>query len=1303
MKVKEIEKTVNLAWSPKTQYPILLAAGTAAQQLDASFNTSAALELYSINFGDPSLDLDLCHTVPSDYRFHKLVWGYSHTNDMRAGLIVGGCDSGRILIYDAAKLLNKDNGIVATLESHSGAVRALDFNSFQKNLLASGSSDSEIYIWDLNNLKTPMTPGSAAQPPDDVVSVSWNKQVQHILTTTFPARCMVWDLRKNEPIIKLSDSTARSRWKVVTWNPQVATQLCLASEEDHYPVIQLWDLRFATSPVKIFEGHEKGVLSVAWCYDDPDLLISCGKDNKLLVWNPNTDAQKGEIVCDMTIGTHWNFEVNWCPRNPFLVSTSSFDSRASIYSLSGGKPAAPTSNKIADSFPGMNQYPQSLPPQQMHQQQQPVIELLKPPRWMKKPVGVSFGFGGKLVSFGSQERNVYVSQVVTESDLMLRFKELESLLEEGNLFNHCYSKAEATSDPQIKEIWHLIAGQFYGESFKNQVFLLLGTSEPSLNSKLSTLNIKDDIFTPLEPVVNDTFSNASRIGPSDGVDVFDSIATESQNLSNSLISDYGTDCEILRKPIKFPKDNDVEEALCDALSLGKFDIAVKLFIHMGEWAQAIALAVSGGPDLLAKTMDAFYKKNDHHLNSFISAVVNKDWYSLVETCELISWKKVLVTLLTHAKDAEFRILSELLGLRLLEEGDSSLKKSALICFVCAGNVNQLLNNWSLYSNGADDVQELVEVGLIVKEAMQHRGITVEVSGALANVLVKYAELLASQGYLTAAYTYLGESQEENIQMLRDRLAIAIGVKTAYPTKPEAPTMRNNAYFASQRPPSKSNVYSSTYTSGFPSSAPYNAPLKPPTKPPPVNQVPPLPQTTEKLQPFIQHSMNPPMPSVPPASNGYSVFKPGSVIQSGQSFPNSTPSSYPSTNNLFGPSSQSSISVGLSSTTYTFTSSSQPQPSMYSQPSVSNIAQPSPPPPGKPPSISSFPTSAPPSVSRTSHTPPGPPPTSQVPYNNAKQTPDHVAGQTKTKYVLDPSVQGGGPRGSFSSLGSFQNVPPIMSQSPFNPNQSFSQQIDSSVYQMQNQNTFYPATQQNTSSGAFVSNANLALSNLPSSSPITFDQSKVAQIPPSAPGWNDPPLMMYEKVHQNQSSVVQPINPITHPMYGSPPEENGIRPSQGMPPNSFQNNIPPMQAGSYVAAPPSCQNNLQATSVPPVPSVGEVKPKIPLPEQHVHLQTVLEELRNQCYCKTNNPQMKRKLDDVARKLEMLYDFIRENKISAQTLSGLHEIVNAIQRANYQDCLRIHTELVSGPDFSTIASFMPGIKMLVQSALQLDVYL
>lgn len=37
MKVKEIERTANVAWSPVKQHPIYMVAGTAAQQLDATF------------------------------------------------------------------------------------------------------------------------------------------------------------------------------------------------------------------------------------------------------------------------------------------------------------------------------------------------------------------------------------------------------------------------------------------------------------------------------------------------------------------------------------------------------------------------------------------------------------------------------------------------------------------------------------------------------------------------------------------------------------------------------------------------------------------------------------------------------------------------------------------------------------------------------------------------------------------------------------------------------------------------------------------------------------------------------------------------------------------------------------------------------------------------------------------------------------------------------------------------------------------------------------------------------------------
>lgn len=82
MKVKELLKTVNVAWSPPAQHPILLAAGTAAQQLDASFNTSASLDLYSLNLQQPGYDLELKASIASDHRL-KINLFYAWTNIIR--------------------------------------------------------------------------------------------------------------------------------------------------------------------------------------------------------------------------------------------------------------------------------------------------------------------------------------------------------------------------------------------------------------------------------------------------------------------------------------------------------------------------------------------------------------------------------------------------------------------------------------------------------------------------------------------------------------------------------------------------------------------------------------------------------------------------------------------------------------------------------------------------------------------------------------------------------------------------------------------------------------------------------------------------------------------------------------------------------------------------------------------------------------------------------------------------------------------------------------------------------------------
>lgn len=82
-----------------------------------------------------------------------------------------------IKIYSAAKMLANDNNyLISSSDRHTGPVRALDFNPFQANLLATGAAESEIYIWDIVNANSPMTPGSRSQPLEDVQHIAWNKQ-----------------------------------------------------------------------------------------------------------------------------------------------------------------------------------------------------------------------------------------------------------------------------------------------------------------------------------------------------------------------------------------------------------------------------------------------------------------------------------------------------------------------------------------------------------------------------------------------------------------------------------------------------------------------------------------------------------------------------------------------------------------------------------------------------------------------------------------------------------------------------------------------------------------------------------------------------------------------------------------------------------------------------------------------------------------------------------------------------------------------------------------------------------------------
>nr|XP_028682600.1 protein transport protein Sec31B isoform X23 [Macaca mulatta] len=789
MKLKELERPAVQAWSPASQYPLYLATGTSAQQLDSSFSTNGTLEIFEVDFRDPSLDLKHKGVLSASSRFHKLIWGSFGSGLLESsGVIAGGGDNGMLILYNVTHILSSGKEpVIAQKQKHTGAVRALDFNPFQVlqgNLLASGASDSEVFIWDLNNLNVPMTLGSKSQyseqPPEDVKALSWNRQAQHILSSAHPSgKAVVWDLRKNEPIIKVSDHSNRMHCSGLAWHPDIATQLVLCSEDDRLPVIQLWDLRFASSPLKVLESHSRGILSVSWSQADAELLLTSAKDSQILCLN----LESSEVVYKLPTQSSWCFEVQWCPRDPSVFSAASFDGWISLYSVMG-RSWEVQHMRLADKISSSFSKGQPLPPLQVPEQvaQASLIPpLKKPPKWIRRPTGVSFAFGGKLVTFGLPSTRlvpqpcpclVFISQVTTESEFLMRSTELQEALESGNLLNYCQNKSQQALLQSEKMLWQFLKVTLEQDS-RMKFLKLLGYSKDELQKKVATW-LKSDVGLGEgpQPKGNDLNSDRQQAFCSQASKHTTEEASASSAFFDELVPQNMTPWEI-------PITKDVDGLLSQALLLGELGPAVELYLKEERFADAIILAQAGGADLLKQTQERYLAKKKTKISSLLACVVQKNWKDVVCTCSLKNWREALALLLTYSSTEKFPELCDMLGTRMEQEGGRALTSEARLCYVCSGSVERLVECWAKCHQALSPMalQDLMEKAMVLNRSLELLRGPHGVSPGPATTyrVTQYANLLAAQGSLATAMSFLPhDCAQPPVQQLRDRLFHAQG-------------------------------------------------------------------------------------------------------------------------------------------------------------------------------------------------------------------------------------------------------------------------------------------------------------------------------------------------------------------------------------------------------------------------------------------------------------------------------------------------------------------------------------------------
>ncbi|NWI94541.1 SC31A protein, partial [Pitta sordida] len=1232
MKLKEIDRTAMQAWSPAQQHPIYLATGTSAQQLDATFSTSASLEIFELDLSDPSLDMKSCATFSSSHRYHKLIWGpHSMASGERvSGVLIAGGENGNVILYDPAKIIDGDaEVIIAQKDKHTGPVRALDVNMFQTNLVASGANESEIYIWDLNNFATPMTPGVKTQPLEDISCIAWNRQVQHILASASPSgRATVWDLRKNEPIIKVSDHNNRMHCSGLAWHPDVATQMVLASEDDRLPVIQMWDLRFASSPLRVLESHTRGILAIAWSMADPELLLSCGKDAKILCSNPNT----GEVLYELPMNTQWCFDIQWCPRNPAVLSAASFDGRISIYSIMGGSPDGLRQKQVdqlSSSFGNLDPFGtgQPLPPLQLPQQTAPqsvVLPLKKPPKWIRRPVGASFSFGGKLVTFENakpqqqpgmeqQHHHVYVSQVVTEKEFLARSNQLQEAVQSEGFVSYCQKKIDMALADFEKNVWAFLKVNFEEDS-RVKYLELLGYRKDDLRKKCFFLFCW--LFFMASSLLKAPAESDESV-PNEGDE---GRATQEQFLGEAL-KDHKQETEgfeSAKTTFNISVSGDVDGLITQALLTGNFESAVELCLHDNRMADAIILAIAGGQELLSRTQEKYFTKMQSKITRLITAVVTKNWKEIVQSCDLQNWREALAAVLTYARPDEFAALCDLLGSRLENEGDSILRTQACLCYICAGNVDKLVACWTQVQDGSSplSLQDLIEKVVILRKAVQlTQAVDPNAVGALlADKMSQYANLLAAQGSLAAALTFLPpNTNQPNIVQLRDRLCRAQG---------ELPVGQDSLKGPYEREPVPKGragpVAGQMPTPQAPAQQYYQQGDKPPPPgfivPGAVNpNMPPQQATSSNYSTYSQAGTRPTYPQTYQATQQYSSGTGGPALYQPQQ-PIAVPAS-------------ASYPAPAPNTTPPYLPSAPAHP----MPSPLYPGQPQPSPTSLNP-VSSFP--APSSGTSFQHGRPGPPATSV-----AYALPTGPTGTLPATSDL-PASQRTGPQNGW-------NDPPTLNRA---------------AKKKKVPDNFLPPVPITS----------------PIMNPLVDPQSQMQQPPAPAP-------------------------PSGAPSFQSPHLPTGPLVLQGGYPPAFQppgpSVVPPAASKSSTEGAPGAPigNAIQHVQALPTEKIT----KKPIPEEHLILKTTFEALIQRCLLSASDPQTKRKLDDANKRLEFLYDKLREQTLSPTILSGLHNIVKSIETRNYQEGLNIHTHIVSTSNFSEISAFMPVLKVVLTQANKLGV--